>query len=165
MRKATATKITEAQYSAALTDYVKADARKQTITAKCNEEVAKVNNKYKDELDSLAKQLIDRYDIVKSYCEQNREQLFSGVQSIKVNTIKIGFRKGTCKIVTCEGVTMDDVLVRLKKKKLNDYVRTTEEVDKQKLIADSEEKKIVSALPALGIKFVQEETFFITPSK
>ena len=86
----------------------------------------------------------------------------------------IGFRTGTPKLKLLKGFTWASAL-QLVKKFLPGYVRQTEEVAKDKLLADRELsevsfgdavktlKPMKEAMDDCGIQVVQDETFFVEP--
>jgi phage host-nuclease inhibitor protein Gam len=154
-------KITEPDYRKALAAYALQTAQEDKLKSEIAAAIAKVNAKYAAATEAVTKAKAESTQTVKTYCEQNRPSLFGTALSMTVDGVKIGFRKGTYKIIAGEGISWEEVVARLKKKKMNDYLRTVEEIDKEKLIGAREDKKLISALPQLGITIGQEETFFI----
>lgn len=86
----------------------------------------------------------------------------------------IGFRTGTPKLKTQKGFTWASAL-QLVKEFLPAYVRKTEEVAKDKLLADRDmevtvkdgagEVKLSEEMTRCGIQVVQDETFYVEPKK
>jgi hypothetical protein len=86
----------------------------------------------------------------------------------------IGFRTGTPKLKTLKGFTWASAL-QLVKEFLPGYVRKTEEVAKDKLLADRDmevkvkdgegEVKLSHEMARCGIQVVQDETFYVEPKK
>ena len=90
----------------------------------------------------------------------------------------IGFRTGTPKLKTMKGFTWASALT-LVKKYIPGYVRTNEEIAKDKLLADREleevdfiendimQKKVpmAKAMAECGILVTQEESFYVEPKK
>ena len=86
----------------------------------------------------------------------------------------IGFRTGTPKLKTLKGFTWASAL-QLVKEFLPSYVRKTEDVAKDKLLADrdmevkvkdGEDKvKLSHEMARCGIQVVQDETFYVEPKK
>ena len=85
----------------------------------------------------------------------------------------IGFRTGTPKLKTLKGFNWASAL-ELVKRVLPGYVRTTDEIAKDKLLADRELEAVVigssdesvpmsEALAGCGITVVQDETFYVEP--
>ena len=91
-------------------------------------------------------------------------------------TAEIEFRTGQPKFKTARGTTWADAL-ELVKDRLPNYIRTKEEVDKDRLLADRnlpcrrDDEPEEAARPLLhemalcGILVVQEESFFVEPKR
>ena len=56
-------------------------------------------------------------------------------------------------------------VTNLAKELLPQYIRTTEELDKQSLLADRDKEDVAEMMPRIGVQVVQEETFFVEPKK
>lgn len=156
--------ITSEQMEQAFADYAKADARQQKITAEMDIQMAKIREKWQDELAKLAETKDNAFDILQAYALENREELFTKRKSLETTHGTIGFRTGTPKLKTLKGFTWGAV-VNLLKEFLPGYVRTSEEANKEKLLADRESEEVVALFPKVGITVVQEETFFVEPKK
>lgn len=156
--------ITSEQMEQAFADYAKADARQQKITAEMDIQMAKIRERWQDELAKLAETKDNAFDILQAYALENREELFTKRKSLETTHGTIGFRTGTPKLKTLKGFTWGAV-VNLLKEFLPGYVRTSEEANKEKLLADRESEEVVALFPKVGITVVQEETFFVEPKK
>ena len=75
-----------------------------------------------------------------------------------------GFRTGTPKLKTLKGFTWASVLT-LCKEYLQDYVRATYEVAKDKLLADRDKEEVNENFEKVGIMVAQDETFYMEPKK
>jgi phage host-nuclease inhibitor protein Gam len=75
-----------------------------------------------------------------------------------------GFRTGTPKLKPRKGFTWGAILELLKEFNPS-YVRKTEEVAKDKLLADREGEGVPELMQKAGIKVEQDETFFVEPKK
>ena len=95
---------------------------------------------------------------------ENRDELFTKRKSLETTHGTIGFRTGTPKLKTLKGFTWNAV-VNMLKEFLPGYVRTSEEANKEKLLADRESEEVVALFPKVGITVVQDETFFVEPKK
>lgn len=156
--------ITSEQMEQAFADYAKADARQQKITAEMDVAMTKIREKWQDELAKLAETKDNAFDILQAYALENREELFSKKKSMETTHGTIGFRTGTPKLKTLKGFTWNAV-VNMLKEFLPGYVRTSEEANKEKLLADRESEEVVALFPKVGITVVQDETFFVEPKK
>lgn len=156
--------ITSEQMEQAFADYAKADARQQKITAEMDVAMTKIREKWQDELQKLTETKDNAFDILQAYALENRDELFSKRKSLETTHGTIGFRTGTPKLKTLKGFTWGAV-VNLLKEFLPGYVRTSEEANKEKLLADRESEEVVALFPKVGITVVQDETFFVEPKK
>ena len=76
----------------------------------------------------------------------------------------IGFRTGTPKLKTLKGFTWASAL-QLVREFLPGYIRTTEEITKDKLLADRDAENMFDNMARCGITVVQDETFYVEPKK
>ncbi len=148
----------------AFADYARADARIQKINATMDIEMTRIREKYQDELGKLAELKDKSFDLMQAYALENREELFSKRKSMETTHGTMGFRTGTPKLKTLKGFTWGAV-VNLLKEFLPGYVRTSEEANKEKLLADRESEEVTALFPKVGITVVQEETFYVEPKK
>lgn len=163
-KKTVYTGITSEQMEQAFADYAKADARQQKITAEMDIQMAKIREKWQDELAKLAETKENAFDILQVYALENREILFSKRKSLETTHGTLGFRTGTPTLKTRKGFTWASVLEMLKEFMPN-YVRTKEEPAKDKLLADREDEEVAALFPKVGVVVVQDETFFVEPKK
>jgi phage host-nuclease inhibitor protein Gam len=148
----------------AFADYARADARIQKINATMDIEMTRIREKYQDELGKQSELKDKSFDILQAYAMENREELFSKKKSMETTHGTLGFRTGTPKLKTLKGFTWGAV-VNLLKEFLPGYVRTSEEANKEKLLADRESEEVAAMFPKVGISVVQEETFYVEPKK
>lgn len=163
-KKTVYTGITSEQMEQAFAEYAKADARQQKITAEMDIQMAKIREKWQDELAKLTETKDNAFDILQAYALENRDELFSKRKSLETTHGIIGFRTGTPTLKTRKGFTWASVLEMLKEF-LPNYVRTKEEPAKDKLLADREDEEVAALFPKVGIAVVQDETFFVEPKK
>lgn len=163
-KKTVYTGISSEQMEQAFADYAKADARQQKITAEMDVAMTKIREKWQDELAKLAETKDNAFDVMQAYAMENRDELFSKRKSLETTHGTIGFRTGTPKLKTLKGFTWASV-VNMLKEFLPGYVRTSEEANKEKLLADRESEEVVALFPKVGITVVQDETFFVEPKK
>ena len=163
-KKTVYTGISSEQMEQAFADYAKADARQQKITAEIDIQMAKIREKWQDELTKLAETKDNAFDILQAYALENRDELFSKRKSLETTHGTLGFRTGTPTLKTRKGFTWASVLEMLKEF-LPNYVRTKEEPAKDKLLADREDEEVAALFPKVGVTVVQDETFFVEPKK
>ncbi len=84
----------------------------------------------------------------------NKKELFTKEKSKILNFGTIGFRSST-KLKTASKIKWEQVLEKLKEKSLVDYIRTKDEVDKEKL-----KKADSNLLTEVGCQIITEDVFF-----
>lgn len=162
----------------AFATYAKSDAQIQKINAEIELQCAKIREKYADKLATLGAEKDKAFDVLQSFATENQAELFTKKKSLDMAHGIIGFRTGTPKLKTLKGFTWASALT-LVKKFMPGYVRTSEEIAKDKLLADREleavefieneiTKKQVpmgTAMAECGIMVAQDETFYVEPKK
>lgn len=177
VKKIIITGVTREAADEAFAKYAKADAESAKITADIELQCAKIREKYAGRLAELAELDAAKtvaFDTLQSFATENQSELFSKKKSLDMAHGVIGFRTGTPKLKTLKGFTWASAL-QLVKEFLPGYVRTTEEVAKDKLLADrdmemkvkdDEDKvKLSHEMARCGIQVVQDETFYVEPKK
>jgi len=177
-KKVIITGVTREAADDAFAVYAKADASVQKIKAEIELKCAQIREKFQDKLAALEAEKETAFDTLQSFATENQVELFSKKKSFDMTHGVIGFRTGTPKLKTLKGFTWASVLT-LVKEFLPSYVRMSEEVAKDKLLADRELETVpvlhgegdnvtepmTSAMARCGIQVVQEETFFVEPKK
>lgn len=126
----------------------------ELINLEGNEKIDSV----KAEMQAKALPLTQRTEVIgaalNAYALGNKKELFAKEKSKALNFGTIGFRAST-KIKTMSKIKWEDVFARIKENSLLDFIRTKEEVDKEKL-----KKADSSTLEIVGCQVVTEDTFF-----
>lgn len=148
----------------AFAQYAKADAQSAKITADIELQCAKIREKYATKLAELEGQKEQAFDTLQAYATENQVELFSKKKSLEMAHGVIGFRTGTPKLKTLKGFTWASAL-QLVKEFLPGYLRQTEEIAKDKLLADRGEEQMAEKFVKCGIQVVQNETFYVEPRK
>ncbi len=168
--------ITAEQANDAFANYAKADAQIQKINADIELQCAKIREKRADELTRLDAEREQAFDTLQAYATENQAELFTKKKSLEMAHGTIGFRTGTPKLKTLKGFTWASAL-QLVKEFLPGYVRQTEEIAKDKLLADRDSDVMVTCDPLgpgkpmreqmakCGIAVTQDETFYVEPKK
>ena len=164
VKKTVITGVTSEQVEAALSEFSQADSRIQKITAEMELKITAIRDKHADELAELQKKKDDSMEILQVFATENKESLFSKTKSYKSAHGIFGFRTGTPKIKQLKGFTKESVLA-LVKAILPDYIRTAEEVAKDRLLADRDKEEVADNLSKCGMVVVQDETFYVEPKK
>ena len=147
----------------AFANYAEADAKQQKITATMDVQITKIREKYTDDLTALAQEKEKNFEIIQTYAVNNRDD-FGNKKSMELTHGVIGFRTGTPKLKTRKGFTWESVK-NLVKEFLPAYIRTAEEVAKDRLLADREVPEISAQFAKVGILVDQDENFFVEPKK
>ena len=162
----------------AFASYAKADAQIEKINAEIDLQCAKIREKYQQKLGELTCERECAFETLQAYATENQPELFSKKKSLDMAHGTSGFRTGTPKLKTLKGFTWASALT-LVKKYIPGYVRTSEEIAKDKLLADREleavefmeseitKKRIpmCDAMAECGIIVAQDETFYVEPKK
>ena len=148
----------------AFATYAKADAEHQKIQAEIELACAKIREKHADKLASLDGLKATAFDTLQAYATENKGELFSKKKSLEMVHGVIGFRTGTPKLKTMKGFTWASALTMVKEF-MGDFIRTTEEIAKDKLLADREAEGMAEKMEKCGIYVAQDETFYVEPKK
>ena len=156
--------ISQEQANDAFATYAKADAQIQKINAEIELQCAKIREKQADKLTALDAEREQAFDVLQAFAVENQAELFSKKKSLDMAHGTIGFRTGTPKLKTLKGFTWASVLQKVREF-LPGYVRTSEEVAKDKLLADRDEDGMFDKMSKCGIQVAQDETFYVEPKK
>lgn len=163
-KKTVCSGITRDEAEKAFAEFASANAKVQSINAKMDQEMTKVREKYASELTELKETKDRNFEIIQTYATENKEELFAKRKSVESIHGIFGFRTGTPKLKTLKGFTWPAV-VKLCEEFLPNYVRTTSEVAKDKLLADRDKEEVNGLFGKVGVQVVQDETFYIEPKK
>ena len=152
--------------------YAKSDAQVQKINADIELQCAKIREKYADKLAVLTDEKDKAFDTLQAFATENQAELFAKKKSLDMAHGTIGFRTGTPKLKTLKGFTWPSALQLAKKFLPFTYIRQTEEIAKDKLLADydpptGDDRTVTmrEAMAICGIQVTQEETFYVEPKK
>lgn len=179
-KKTIITGVTREAADEAFATYAKSDAQIQKINAEIELQCAKIREKYVDKLATLGAEKDKAFDVLQSFATENQAELFTKKKSLDMAHGTIGFRTGTPKLKTLKGFTWASALQLAKKFLPITYIRQTEEIAKDKLLADRDLKEVAvydtptgdprevtmrEAMAACGIQVAQDETFYVEPKK
>lgn len=163
-KKTVVSGISREQADQAFADFAAADARCQNLTSKMDIEITRIREKYADRLAELDARKSEAFDLMQAYALENKDELFSKKKSVESAHGVFGFRTGTPKLKNLKGFTWAAV-TNLVKELLPSYIRTSEELAKDKLLADRDVPEVAEYFPKIGVQVVQEETFYVEPKK
>ena len=179
-KKTVITGITREAAEEAFGTYAKADAQIEKINAEIDLQCAKIREKYQQKLGELMCDRECAFDTLQAFATENQAELFSKKKSLDMAHGTIGFRTGTPKLKTLKGFTWASALQLAKNFLPFAYIRKTEEIAKDKLLADRDLKEVAlydtqtgdprevtmrEAMAACGIQVSQDETFYVEPKK
>jgi phage host-nuclease inhibitor protein Gam len=124
-------------------------------------ELQAVREKYTADLADLESQIEQRTELCAEYCTRHPDLFGKDVKSIDLGQAVIGFRTGTPKVKVLKRWTVEAVMTALKARKWFQYIRTSEALDKERIIAERDQ--IEPVLDKIGLAVVQEESFYIEP--
>lgn len=163
-KKTVVTQVTREQAEQAFAEFAAADAKFQNLTSKMDLEITKIREKYADRLAELGEVKTRSFDVMQSFAVENKEELFARRKSLESAHGVFGFRTGTPKLKNLRGFTWAAV-TNLVKELLPDYIRVSEELAKDRLLADREKAEVAELFPRIGVQVVQDETFYVEPKK
>jgi phage host-nuclease inhibitor protein Gam len=126
-----------------------------------DEELQSVRAVYDEVLADLGSQIEQRTELCAEFATQHPELFPPNAKSLDLGQAVIGFRTGTPKVKVLKRWTLAAALEAVKAKKWFQFVRTSEEVDKEAVIAARAE--MGDKLATVGLSVIQDETFFVQP--
>ena len=164
IKKTVLSGITREEAEKAFADYAAADAKVCGITAKMDAEMTKIREKYAAQLADLNGEKEKNFEIIQTYATENKDELFQKRKSVESPHGVFGFRTGTPKLKNLKGFTWAAV-TKLCEEFLPDYIRVTNELAKDKLLADRDKQEVAELFPKIGVQVVQDESFYLEPKK
>jgi phage host-nuclease inhibitor protein Gam len=128
-------------------------------------EIAAVQERRREHLLSLAQQIKSKEAAVFLYCQKHRSELFQDKRSIDFPPATVGYRTPPPRVEKCSKKDHWQTIAR--RLETLDWAagyltKPDPEVDKKALLADRE-RLTEDQLAEAGIRFQQEELFYITP--
>ena len=158
--------ISKEQVEEHLIEYANADAELEKITAEMNLKLNEIKKQYTDRVTALTAVKDEKFTTIQLYATQNKDNLFDEKRSVDYLHGTIGYRWGNYKVVTVKGVTFKAAVKLMEKvKMLHGYLVQKVDLNKDLIIANREDKKLMEKLKAVGIEVDQEENFFIELKK
>lgn len=164
VKKVVLTGVTREQMESAFGDFATADAQIAKINATMDAEFTKIREHHADKLAELATDREQAYEVVQVYATENRDTLFAKRKSAENTHGVFGFRTGQPKLKMKKGLTWGGVLELLKLHN-KDFIRTVEEVAKDRLLDERKNDEVIELMPKIGVEVVQDETFYIELKK
>jgi len=134
----------------------------QSIAAERERDLQAVDDKYKGRLVVLNQEVAALTEQLRVWAEANPSE-FNGAKSLPMTDGVIGWRIGNPTLKTLSGWIWDRVLEKLKSAATYaGFLRVKEEVDKAGILA-MRENLLPGDLREMGVRVVQEESFFVEP--
>lgn len=144
-------------------DYAVADAKIQQITAKMDQEMTKIREKYQEDLAKFGQTRDESFEKLQHFAT-NKPELFPKKKSYEMAHGIIGFRTGTPALKAIKGYTWAAICNLVKKVK-PEFVRTKEEVNKELILDTRETEETIKLMAECGIVVEQAESFYVEPKK
>ena len=154
--------ITRDEMETAMHPYSVADAEQRSLMAEMDGKLADIREEYAPRLQELDIEKDEAFEKLQAFATENREAHFTKRKSMETTHGTIGFRTGNPQLKPGKGMTWAGILELLKIKGRN-YIRTEEEVAKDKLLAERELDECKIIMGACHITVVQKETFYVEP--
>ena len=124
--------------------------------AEMNKQMLDIQKRFEEDTREAREQVMAMEKDIELYCNEHRDE-FVDSKTINLNFGIVSFRLTPPKLTTLRGFTWDTVLALMKKLKLNEYVKISEGVDKEKLKAEITDAK---DLATIGLQLAQSEQFY-----
>lgn len=154
--------ISREEMEKAMHDYATADAEQRALTAEMDGKLSDIREEYSGRLQKLEAEKDEAFNKCQAFATENREEHFSKRKSMETTHGTLGFRIGNPQLKPGKGMTWAAILELLKIKGKS-YIRTEEEVAKDKLLSERETDECQSVMKACHITVVQKETFYVEP--
>lgn len=136
--------------------------QEQQITADMDEQISTVRARFAPALALCWDQIGTGMEAARAWAEANPAEFGKG-KSIVLTQAVIGYRTGQPQLKTLKGWTWDRVLEYLRAYPgLRGFIRVKEEVDKAQILA-TRDNLLDSDLTQMGVRVVQEESFYVEP--
>lgn len=146
-----------------LTAFVTSHVARQTyVQARLAEQLLEVHARFATDLGLLTTQIREATEQVRLWAVANPTE-FSDKKSIEFGTGIIGFRTDPPSLGLLSEWTWKKALKAVQEL-IPTYIRNKPEIDKEAILASREESLMQNAIKGCGMKFVQEEKFFIDPN-
>lgn len=154
--------ITRDEMEEAMRNYAIADASQRALTAEMDGKLSEIREQYAQRLSDLDIEKDEAFERLQAFATENRDEHFSKRKSMETTHGTIGFRTGNPQLKPGKGMTWAGILELLKLKG-KEYIRTVEEVAKDKLLAERELDECRIVMEACHISVIQKETFYVEP--
>lgn len=143
-------------------NYAAASNQLNKVKAKMESELTKVRSKYQVEITTLNEALEEPEELLHTFANEQKEN-WGKKKSFELLHCTIGFRTGTPKVEKDKKFTWDAILELLKKKSVFSlFVRPKDEINKEAILAEKDERLLAKLKDECFIGINQDETWFVT---
>lgn len=151
-----------AEVEAILGEIARLTSFQQQTSALMDQRHTEIRDEYLDQLSNAEQEKAALMEAARNWAEANPDE-FGKTKSIEMLHGVMGWRVGMPQLKTVAGWTWDRVLEKLRSVSAYAvFVRTKQEVDKAAILGLREEL-LDGDLRAMGVRIVQEESFYVDP--
>ena len=151
------------QAEAAMNELVSAENDRRKIVAARDSEILIINESFGPDITQLEELVAEKTNALRAWAEANPDVFPKNRKSLDLNSGVLGFRTGTPKLALLSRAwTWAKVIAAVQDAGFAFFVRTKEELDKDAIIAEVRAGRSGLATQ-IGVKVVQDESFFIEP--
>ena len=137
---------------------------KTTQITSMDRAITAVRERYEISLQTIDKVILEKTSLLETWAAANPDEFPKNRKSIDLVHAVVGYRTGMPKLKTLLRWTWAKVLEALQTSGESGYIRTKEDVDKEKILSDFAQNQLTAAdLKVHGMLVVQDETFFVEP--
>lgn len=133
------------------------------LLAELEAEINEARSRYEPGITALGEEINADFESVNKWADSN-PSAFAARKSIELMHGTLGYRTGQPRLKLLSGWTWNRVLEMLAVNRLHDYIRQKQEPDKERILAERDQLTD-DLMKRVGIKVVQDETFFIEPKR
>jgi phage host-nuclease inhibitor protein Gam len=149
-----------------LNDYAATVNSRRILTARRDSALLRIEENFRAEIAACDNAIESATSKLKAWAEANPSQFPKDRKSLKMFAGTIGFRTGTPKLsLVSRAWSWEKVLDAIKNTTCyKQWIRLDEQVKKEAILAEHAQNKIVPQdLQSVGLKIVQDESFFVDP--
>lgn len=139
-----------------------AENNRRKLLAIRDGQVLAINSKYEAGIAACAEQVKEKSDLLRAWAETYPEAFPKNRKSIEFVAGTLGFRTGTPKLTLLSRAWTWEKVLAEAMHYIPNFIRSKPELDKEAIIAQREE--LSDALPKIGVKVTQAESFFVEPA-
>lgn len=172
-----ARELTHAEFIQTVNDAAATQARLLKIVARRDLAIVKIQQEFAETLGPLEMMIKALVTLAKKYATEHRAALLpKDKKSVELALATYGWRTGNRTVLpTSKKVTEEEILESMKECGLQAYIRTVEEIAKDKILADAKFDEVLGChalendegalytLPEISLKISQAESFYIEP--